>query len=82
MRQMLINTPKAYYLGMINRRVANVEVLLNQPVGIGEHGDIQEEIEKHLGIIADYHDKIEILEKYFNKKEESKDEEKVQQKTK
>ncbi len=74
MRQMLINTAKAYYLGMINRRVANVEVLLNQPVGIGEHGDIQEEIEKHLGIIADYHDKIEILEKYFNKKEESKDE--------
>ena len=74
MRQMLINTARAYYLGMINRRVANVEVLLNQPVGIGEHGDIQEEIEKHLGIIADYHDKIEILEKYFNKKEESKDE--------
>jgi hypothetical protein len=74
MRQMLINTAKSYYIGMINRRVANVEVLLNQPVGIGEHGDIQEEIEKHLGIIADYHDKIEILEKYFNKKEESKDE--------
>ena len=74
MRQMLINTAKAYYIGMINRRVSNVEVLLNQPVGIGEHGDIQEEIEKHLGIIADYHDKIEILEKYFNKKEESKDE--------
>ena len=71
---MLINTAKAYYIGMINRRVANVEVLLNQPVGIGEHGDIQEEIEKHLGVIADYHDKIEILEKYFNKKEESKDE--------
>ena len=74
MRQMLINTAKSYYVGMINRRVANVEVLLNQPVGIGEQGDIQEEIEKHLGIIADYHDKIEILEKYFNKKEESKDE--------
>ena len=74
MRQMLINTAKSYYVVMINRRVANVEVLLNQPVGIGEHGDIQEEIEKHLGIIADYHDKIEILEKYFNKKEESKDE--------
>ena len=80
MRQMLINTAKAYYLGMINRRVANVEVLLNQPVGIGEHGDIQEEIEKHLGIIADYHDKIEILEKYFNKKEESKDEKKKESK--
>jgi len=82
MRQMLINTAKAYYIGMINRRVANVEVLLNQPVGIGEHGDIQEEIEKHLGIIADYHDKIEILEKYFNKKEESKDDTKEEKTSK
>lgn len=82
MRQMLINTAKAYYIGMINRRVANVEVLLNQPVGIGEHGDIQEEIEKHLGIIADYHDKIEILEKYFNKKEESKDDTKKEKTSK
>ena len=40
MRQMLINTAKAYYIGMINRRVANVEVLLSRPAGIGEHGDI------------------------------------------
>ena len=82
MRQMLINTAKAYYIGMINRRVANVEALLNQPVGIGEHGDIQEEIEKHLGIIADYHDKIEILEKYFNKKEEIKDDTKEEKTSK
>mgnify|MGYP003126237865 FL=1 len=80
MRKMLINTAKSYYIGMINRRVANVEVLLSRPAGIGEHGDIQEEIEKHLGIIADYHDKIEILEKYFNKKEESKDEKKKESK--
>ena len=48
MRKMLINNAKSYYIGMINRRVANVEVLLNQPVGIGEHGDIQEEIENIL----------------------------------
>ena len=82
MRQMLINTAKAYYIGMINRRVANVEVLLSRPAGIGEHGDIQEEIEKHLGIIADYHDKIEILEKYFNKKEESKDDTKEEKTSK
>ena len=82
MRQMLINTARAYYIGMINRRVANVEVLLSRPAGIGEHGDIQEEIEKHLGIIADYHDKIEILEKYFNKKEEIKDDTKEEKTSK
>jgi len=32
--------------GHIKKHVANVEVLLNNPTGIGEHGDIISEIEK------------------------------------
>ena len=32
--------------GHIKKHVANVEVLLNNPRGIGEHGDIISEIEK------------------------------------
>ena len=34
--------------GHIKKHVANVEVLLNNPTGIGEHGDIISEIEKEL----------------------------------
>jgi hypothetical protein len=40
-------------------------VLLNNPAGIGEHQDIQESIEIELGHIADYHDKMEMLTKFF-----------------
>ena len=34
--------------GHIEKHLANVEVLLSNPVGIGEHGDIINEIEKEL----------------------------------
>ena len=69
MREMLISAARTYYMGMINRHVANVEVLLTNPVGIGEdsHQDIQAVIEIEMGKIADYHDKLEMLQKFFVK---------------
>ena len=33
--------------------------------GIGEHGDVMDEIEKQLGLMADYQDKLEMLD-YFD----------------
>ena len=69
MREMLIGAARTYYMGMINRHVANVEILLTNPVGIGEdsHQDIQAVIEIEMGKIADYHDKLEMLQKFFVK---------------
>ena len=69
MREMLISAARTYYRGMINRHVANVEILLTNPVGIGEdsHQDIQAVIEIEMGKIADYHDKLEMLQKFFVK---------------
>ena len=81
MREMLIGAARTYYMGMINRHIANVEILLTNPVGIGEdsHQDIQAVIEIEMGKIADYHDKLEMLQKFFVKpqqQEENKDDEK------
>ena len=81
MREMLIGAARTYYMGMINKHIANMEVLLNNPTGIGEdaHQDIQAVIEIELGKIADYHDKLEMLQKFFVKpqnKEEQPAEEK------
>ena len=82
MREMLIGAARTYYMGMINKHMANMEVLLNNPTGIGEdaHQDIQAVIEIELGKIADYHDKLEMLQKFFVKpqnKEEKPAEEKA-----
>tara|TARA_R100001460_G_scaffold42255_3_gene78305 strand:- start:305 stop:553 length:249 start_codon:yes stop_codon:yes gene_type:complete len=65
LRQILINAARSHYAGHINKHIANIEVLLNNPAGIGEHQDIQESIEIELGHIADYHDKMEMLTKFF-----------------
>ena len=51
--------------GHIKKHVANVEVLLNNPRGIGEHGDIISEIEKELEEVAKYEDLITVMNKYF-----------------
>jgi|TARA_R100001440_G_scaffold51894_1_gene71804 hypothetical protein len=82
MREMLIGAARTYYMGLINKHIANVEVLLTNPTGIGEdaHQDIQGVIEIELGKIADYHDKLEMLQKFFVKpqnKEEAPAEEKT-----
>ena len=83
MRELLLGASRTYYVGLINKHISNVEVLLNNPVGISgvadKHQDIQEAIEVELGIIADYNDKLEMLMKYFTKpqqQEENKDNEK------
>ena len=70
---MLIGAARTYYMGLINKHIANVEILLTNPVGIGEdaHQDIQAVIEIELGKIADYHDKLEMLQKFFVKTQQT-----------
>ena len=65
MRNKLLEATKKHAEGHVAKHVANVEVYLNQSVGIGEHSDIIESIEQELEQIAKYQDQIDILEKYF-----------------
>ena len=77
MRDILINATRSHLAGHINKHLANVEVYMNNTIGIGEHSDIVETIELELEQMANYHDKLEMLTKYFiapqNKKEEEND---------
>jgi len=65
MREKLLTALEAHAKGHIEKHRINVEVYLTNPVGIGEHGDIIETIEKELDEIAKYDDHIEMLKKYF-----------------
>jgi len=67
---MLIDAQSSHLIGHINKHKANVEILLTNSVGIGEHQDIQTAIEEELEEIANYHDKLEMLVKYFPKTKE------------
>ena len=67
MRDQLIRALLAHANGDIQKHVANVEVYLANPAGIGEHSDITEAIETELNIIAKYQDQIDVINKYFKK---------------
>ena len=54
--------------GHINKHLANIEVYMNNPVGVGEHPDIIEAIEMELEQVAKYDDQIEMIKKYYVKK--------------
>ena len=70
MRDQLIKALLAHAHGDIQKHVANVEVYLTNPAGIGEHSDITEAIETELNIIAKYQDQVDVINKYFKKKSE------------
>ena len=68
---MLISAIKSYYVGYINKHIANIEVYLRTSVGIGEHSDIIESIDKEMDKVAMYDDKLAMVIKYFERKNES-----------
>jgi hypothetical protein len=65
MREKLLQAVKSHAQGHIDKHVANIEVYLANPAGIGEHSDIIEAIEIELEEISKYQDQLDIVEKYF-----------------
>tara|TARA_B100001250_G_scaffold141492_1_gene121030 strand:- start:20 stop:232 length:213 start_codon:yes stop_codon:yes gene_type:complete len=67
MREQLIRALKAHANGEIQKHLANVEVYLTNPVGIGEHSDVTEAIGIELDKISRYEDQLEVIKKYITK---------------
>ena len=65
MRKDLIEASKLHFKAHIEKHRINVENLLEKGVGVPEHPDIMDTIEKELAIIAEYDDKLEVIKKYF-----------------
>tara|TARA_B100002019_G_scaffold243677_1_gene220408 strand:- start:283 stop:525 length:243 start_codon:yes stop_codon:yes gene_type:complete len=73
MREDLIKASRLHFKAHIQKHKVNVENLMENSVGVGEHPDIMDTIEKELGIMAEYEDKLEMLNKYFPLDYESKE---------
>lgn len=65
MREEILKAAREHAASHIEKHRINVEVYLNNPVGIGEHSDIMEAIETELEEMAKYHDHLEVLSTYF-----------------
>ena len=65
LREDILKNQIAYFNGLIAKHQQNVEIYLNQPVGIGEHSDVMSAIETEITSIAQAHEKIEVINHYF-----------------
>ena len=65
MRKQILKASRLHFQAHIEKHRVNVENLMNNTVGVAEHPDILDTIEKEIGIMAEYDDKLEMLDKYF-----------------
>ena len=65
LRDEILKNQKTYYNGLIAKHQQNVEIYLNQPVGIGEHSDVMAAIDTEINAIAQAHEKIGIIDSYI-----------------
>jgi|TARA_B100000902_G_scaffold159586_1_gene155460 hypothetical protein len=65
MREDLIKASRLHFQAHIEKHRINIENMMENSVGVGEHSDIMDTIEKELAIMAEYSDKLEMLNKYF-----------------
>lgn len=49
----------------VEKHRVNIEIYLTNPVGVGEHSDVMDAIEKELEEMAKYEDHMHILDRYF-----------------
>ena len=79
---MLLSALKSYYVGHINKHIANVEIYLSRSTGIGEHSDIIEAMDKEIAEIGKYDDRLSMVLKYLERRQPNEAEEKKESKSK
>jgi hypothetical protein len=65
MRKILLEAVRSHAQGHVDKHLANIEIYLANPTGIGEHSDIIEAIEVELEQVAKYQDQLDILNQYY-----------------
>ena len=65
LREKIIKSLLAHANGEIQIHLANVEIYLNNPAGIGDHSNVTEAIQSEIDKIAGWDHRIEVIKKYI-----------------
>jgi len=83
MREMILQALKTKLLGEMNGHIANIEVMMTNPVGVGDHPTIIDTIEKELAALDSENGKLNVLVKYLERNQnEAIEEQKKESKSK
>jgi hypothetical protein len=66
LKEQMIKATRLHAEAEVQLHKTNIEVYMQNVVGIGEHSDIIETIQKELDAMATANDRLEMLEKYFS----------------
>ena len=76
---MILQALKSKLLGDVNSHIANIEVMMTNPVGVGDHPTIVDTIDKELSALEHANGKLNNLVRFF---ERSKDDDKKEKTSK
>ena len=82
MRDMILNAIKTKMIGQMNAHIANIEVMLTNPVGARDRATVIDTIEKEIAALQHLNGKLNILTKYFERSNENAIENQQQEKEK
>jgi hypothetical protein len=66
MRKEIVGVLKQHFEAHILKHKMNVDIMLANPMAIHDHTDLMDAIEKEVALIAEYQDKLEVMETYFS----------------
>lgn len=66
MRKEMISVLKQHFEAHILKHKMNIDIMLANPMAIHDHTDLMTAIENEVAQIAEYMDKLEVMEKYFS----------------
>ena len=82
MRDMIIGALKSKLLGDVNSHIANIEVMITNPVGVGDHPTIVDTVDKELSALEHANGKLNNLVRFFERRQDNAIEEKKESKSK
>ena len=65
LKLIMVSAARKHAEAELELQKANIEVYMRQVVGIGEHSDVIETIQKELDKMAQAQDRLDILDRYF-----------------
>ena len=65
MKELVVNALKSKLIGQMNGHAANIEGMLNNPVGLGDHANLVDTVAKELQAMSDINGQLNTLVRYF-----------------
>jgi hypothetical protein len=65
MRTEIIGVLKQHFAAHILKHKMNVDIMMSNPMALHDHTDLMDAIEREVAQIAEYQDKLEVMETYF-----------------